>query len=432
MADCIWKGDAQVIAQVDRITLTKPTSNSSTYTVTCNGKNVASGPWAYDHAGLTHLEIATALAALLTASTIAEFQEMAYAASDGTTEAYVDVTGGTDGEPFTITVAESGTGNGTMSRAAATTPQGPNWFSVAANWSGGAVPVDNDVVIYADSDVGCFYGLSNSAITPSRIAILASYTGEIGLPPDTGDYREYRDLYLALGVSGDSINITVDVGEGEGKGSGRICLNTGSSQATLTVRKTGTPKDTDKAAFRWKGTAATNAAKFYGGSIAVAALAGETANLAGGLDIGYTTNPDSDVDVWLGEKVTLGTINKYGGVLVAMGRVAAAITALTNWAGDATIWGTDAVSQLNVRGGTVRYNTNGTLGGNTIVSGDGVLDFSQDLRAKAVTNPIEVYGDEADVKDPHKVVASLVVDYNETSRLASIGRNVRVTRGTPA
>jgi hypothetical protein len=61
-----------------------------------------------------------------------------------------------------------------------------------------------------------------------------------------------------------------------------------------------------------------------------------------------------------------------------------------------------------------------------------VLDFRRDFRSKTVTNPVELYGDAADVQDPYKVVSSLVVDCNETTRMEGLGRNVRITRGTVA
>src|SRR5262249_51904378 len=89
---------------------------------------------------------------------------------------------------------------------------------------------------------------------------------------------------------------------------------------------------------------------------------------------------------------------------------------------------------LTVRGGEVQYNSTGTLGGASVVSNAGHLDFSRDLRSKSVTNPIEVYGASARVSDPHKVVSSLVLDLNEASKLENllIGTNVRLTRGSPA
>jgi len=62
------------------------------------------------------------------------------------------------------------------------------------------------------------------------------------------------------------------------------------------------------------------------------------------------------------------------------------------------------------------------------------LNFSQDLRSKAVTNAVEVYGPNARVSDPFKTVATLVLDLNQTANSAnlSIGSNLRITRGAVA
>ena len=93
------------------------------------------------------------------------------------------------------------------------------------------------------------------------------------------------------------------------------------------------------------------------------------------------------------------------------------------------------MAQLTLRGGTCYYNTTGALGGNTVVSGEAVLSFDQDTRTKTVTNPIELYGDEAQIIDTYKVITSLIVDGNEIKGDLSqlkIGNNVRITRGAPA
>jgi hypothetical protein len=183
-------------------------------------------------------------------------------------------------------------------------------------------------------------------------------------------------------------------------------------------------------AVTWKGTHASNAVSITRGSLGIAVIHDEAATV-GTLNIGYVDSQDTDAQVIIGKGTTLGTVTKNGGVLTIM-EAAAAITSFTQYAGTTHLDGTYGVTALVVRGGTLYYNTTGTLAGNPIVSGAGVLDFSHDPQVKTVTNPIEVYGDEAQVNDPSKVVSSLVIDFNETTRLGNLGRNVRVTRGTPA
>lgn len=98
---------------------------------------------------------------------------------------------------------------------------------------------------------------------------------------------------------------------------------------------------------------------------------------------------------------------------------------------------TGAVDVLIVAGGKLNYNAVGTLGGNPVVAGDGVLDFSEIGAAatKTVTNPIEVYGGACKVLDANKTVAALVLDLNYDrldSQRFDLGKNIRITRGTPA
>ena len=94
--------------------------------------------------------------------------------------------------------------------------------------------------------------------------------------------------------------------------------------------------------------------------------------------------------------------------------------------------GTGGVTTLTVDGGTVVYNSTGTLA-TAIVSEDGELDFSQDPQPKTVTNPIQVYGNAATLNDPNQVVGSLVVDLEQSNNIQNVnlGTNIKLTRGTP-
>ena len=96
--------------------------------------------------------------------------------------------------------------------------------------------------------------------------------------------------------------------------------------------------------------------------------------------------------------------------------------------------GTGAVALLVLRGGTVVYNTTGTLGGASIISGNGVLDFGGNAVATACTNPLDIYGQAAFLNDPNKRLGAIVVDLNEGASLAqlNLGVQIRLTRGTPA
>jgi hypothetical protein len=274
--------------------------------------------------------------------------------------------------------------------------------------------------------------ITQGLLSPAAIKVYSSYTGKIGLPDwNELGYTEYRDRTLRIGDTNDAQTIAVEIGLGEGSGSGRIRINTGAAQTVLTVYDTGSAADYPWPAVIWQGTHASNTAKVYKGSVGIGVGAGETTVLST-LDVGHASSQDSDAEVVCGQSVTLGTITKSGGTLLLDSRSGSAITLITHHAGTMTIDGTDGVTQLTILGGTVYYSTSGTLAGNPAVSGDGRIDFSRDMRAKTVTNPIDVYGDEATVYDPYKKVTSLVVDWNNTTRYDGLGRDIRVTRGATA
>jgi hypothetical protein len=104
--------------------------------------------------------------------------------------------------------------------------------------------------------------------------------------------------------------------------------------------------------------------------------------------------------------------------------------------GTCRLFGDNAVDLVQLSGESyLYYNTTGALGGATVVTGQATLDFSQDMRAKTVTNPIEVYSPDAKVIDPFKVVSGLIVDFNFTGVVTNgsdFGSNVRMTRGATA
>ena len=218
MSTNIWRGDAQATSQVSTLTPVSVTAGN-TVTITINRKD-----YAYTMATSTK---ATELAAMVTAltllgNTVREFGEITWS-SDLTK---ITATGATTGAPFTVTA----TGTVSWAVAQTTDPSGPNWFSIADNWSTGVVPGDDDIVVFENSDVDCLYGLDQSSVTPNKIAIRSSFTGNIGLPRynATGGYYEYRDTELTIGSHYDTDYewLTIEMGEGSGSCSGLVRLNT--------------------------------------------------------------------------------------------------------------------------------------------------------------------------------------------------------------
>lgn len=432
MATTRWQSGAKAVAQVQSWTFAGTWEADDVVRITIGSKS-------YDFTGGS-TTINTAIDNIVTAynalssTYYPEFAEMTASRSGS---AFV-LTADTLGKPFTATLTPlesdlSGAGAQTIeggttatTGTASTANAGPNAWSSAGNWSGGAVPVNGDTVVIADGSEPILYGLDQSAVTLAELVINASYVkpGAIGLPKINEDnpaasYPEYRDDYLKIGAT------LLTIGLGEGTGSGRIKINLGSVQTTANIYSTGTGDENNLEALLLRGTHASNVLTVNGqSSVGVAVHGGETSVIA-------TLKTTGQAEVRCGAGVTLTTVTNYGGTLEINSAVG---TSLVNelQAGQTTVNGTGAVAALKVRGGTVVYNTTGTLGGAPVVSNDGVLDFSQDGRVKTVTNPIEVYGN-GSVIDPGQVVSSLVIDCNEaTAANLQIGTNVRITRGTPA
>ena len=387
-----------------------------------------------------------------TAATVAENVKTAFNALSATSyPAFAEITATRSGDdliltaetagvPFVVTLtpleangsaadAQTIEGSGTATTGSTTTANsGPNDWSVAANWSTGAVPVDSDDVVLENSNVDILYGLSQTSIDLASLTIKQSFTGKLGLPKrNAGGYEEYRTDYLTLNSC-----VLLTVGEGPGSGSGRLKIHVGTNAAcTANVYNTGSPAENGLHALILKGSPANSVLNANKGTIDVCPFAGETATITT-MRLGYRDNPASDVTVRCGSGVTLTTITKNGGQLETNSAIG---TSITNTAGEAVLRGSGNIAQLTVLGGTVRMNNTGTLGGNTVVAEDGWLDFGQDQQAKTVTNPIEIYGKRARCTDPFKVVATYVLDFNQTPVEVNgslIGTNVRITRGTPA
>lgn len=389
MSTRIWRGDAPAVAQVDTATPAN-VEIDDIFTLTINGKSVS-----FTATAATVANVTAGLVAAWNASTIPEHAEIT--ATDSTT--HVTLTADTAGKPFTLTGSATdggGTDTQTLSVTTTTNCSGPNHWDVAANWSGGAVPVNGDDVVFENSAVSVKYGLDQSSVTLDSLTVRQSYTGQIGLPRTNSDagtsstYIEYRETYLAVGAT------SVSIGSGDGSGSGRIKLDTGSVQTAIVVYGTGNQAEVGLEALLWKGTHASNTLDVLKGTVGAAVLAGETATLAT-LRVGYQSNQLGDATVRCGSGVTLTTIDKSGGTLV----IESNVTTLTQTAGDLYVRGSAAVTTLNADGGKVFDESTGTMTTANVAAGV-TLDFSRQTQSKTVTN-CNAY-DGATIRDPHKRV----------------------------
>jgi len=352
----------------------------NTFTVTCNGKSITVQATAATVANVTAL-----LAAAIAATTIAEFLEVT--AADITTA--VTLTANTPGVPFTQTSSASG-GTATNTTATTTANNGPNDWSIAANWSTGVAPVNSDDV-YISGPSSILYGLAQSAVTLTSLNILGDFTGTIGLPlvSESGGYYEYRANRLAIGTS------TLNIGKGAGSGSGRIRLSLGAVTTAINVYTTGAAIDA-YGSIDIKGHASnTYTCNLFKGSVAFATEPSDVALLV--INQGYQDNQAGDVTLYLGVGVTLTTMVQSGGDV----RMFGVATTYTMIGGTAWIVGTGTITTLTIDAGTFIDQSSGTI--TTLKVGkDGDYDRSEDQRSKTITNSTLEAG--AAFLDPNKTV----------------------------
>lgn len=151
------------------------------------------------------------------------------------------------GVPFTVAATEATAGSGTATGASAQAATGPWHWNNGANWSGGSVPANDDILEFRDQsgdNVGFKYGLPNGSLEVT-IRHWMSYTGQIGLPPinrDNGSkpYNEYRQRFVRLDDAGTGTNIAHRFGLGkDGTGSPLINLKHSTLKCSPKVFNTG-------------------------------------------------------------------------------------------------------------------------------------------------------------------------------------------------
>ena len=138
MATVEWIGNAKAVAQVT--TVTASAANSTEYSLTINGKEIS-----YTSDGdATAAEILLGLYEAWTDAAIVsgEYNELTAELDDAETPTVMTITGPV-GLPFVLT----STGAGTLTVTDTIDATGPNHVSDVNNWSGGALPVDSDIIL---------------------------------------------------------------------------------------------------------------------------------------------------------------------------------------------------------------------------------------------------------------------------------------------
>ncbi|MEX0675968.1 MAG: hypothetical protein WD063_02755 [Pirellulales bacterium] len=392
MATVIWKGDAQGVAQVTRLTVGGTIEVNDVFTMTIGSKSMS-----VVGGSTLAADVAAAIVAAWNALAATQYPEFAAISASAAGGGNVDLAAKTAGVPFTVALATTESGGGaadgqTFTQNAVTPASGGAFWNVAANWSTGTVPVGGDDVIIQNSANPILYGLDQSAVTLASLSIDQSFTGTIGLArTNAAGYVEYRDQYLKIGAT------TISIGRGDGAGSGRIKINTLAVQTAINVSNSGSPIENGVKSILWKGTHASNSVLVNKGSLAAAHFAGETATIAA-LKQGYRTNVAGDADVRLGAGCSLGScaITKLGGTL----EINASFASLSQLHGETVILA-GSPGTLRIAGGAVRYKSGGTYT-SAIVAGGGELDFRQDLQPRTGTDTMLHKG--ATLRDPAQTV----------------------------
>ena len=376
MATIRWTGEAAAVAQVDKFTPAN-VEVDDVFTLTITDPDGRSHSVSFTATAATVANVTAGLVAAWNAETNALCTPIT--AADETT--YLTLTADTAGEAFSV--ASSATNGGatddqTLTRAAETANSGPKDWSCADNWSGGAVPggaADQDVYI-EDATDEIIYGLDQSGIANAlaSLNISKSFTGKIG--PDGAD--GFAGDYLQIKTA--KLNIGYHYGSGTVSGSGRVKIDTGSTACDIVVDDSGTAADTGKPAVRLLANSASTTIEVTKGTVGVGWEAGETATVST-ITVSYATNVASDADVFVGEGVTLTTLDTAGGETL----LRCAATTITQRAGTVETVGTGAVTTANVHGGTFTGNSTGTVTNLNVYGG--TADFSRSSASRTVSTP---------------------------------------------
>lgn len=369
MATRYWLAKVGSRKQVITITVTAFDA-ATTYKVTM-GVNVVSV------AGDTNAATtASDLQSALSSSLYGEFQRVNWTVSS----AVITGTSVQEGEPFTATASVSG-GTGTVSQATTVTNTSPNDVGDANNWSAATLPVTGDSIVIENTDASLLWNLDAlAAVDIASCRVLQTFTGNIGLPTDNiNGYVEYRPTEFQMQtctVLYEEQATNLDAGSRK--------YNVGANACTATFIGNGSGSLGSEVTW-WRGTHASNVLNTDGASVVLAALESYTATVAtissvngsvvrGGVGLGAVTtftSTDSAFDIQ--SNVTTLTIDGSNSQWIT--RNTMTVGTLTAYAGSGT----------DLSNGTW---TTFLLGSQTNTAS---IDFSQDKRAKTITNKVNIY-----------------------------------------
>ncbi len=378
MADNIFRSQADAVAQVDTFTVGGTLEGGDVFILTITALDGSQHIVTVDAPDNTIAATVAALVAAWNADTATTAAGVGFCTPITAAAASPDftLTADTTGVAFSVVLTTT-EANGdaaddqTVGYAATTKNEGPCDYSSIDNWSLGALPVVTDNVYIEGATI--LYGLDQSAAgTLDSLHITES---RIGTNPADG----YNPTYLEIRASVADVNYNHDVAAVTQ--SGPVLLDFGNVVTALTVHDSGvdtTSTDSRAAPGVRVLMAAASSILVRKGVVAVAPGAGETSTVTT-ITAGFTTQKATDVDLLIGDGVTLTTLSQQGGDVV----MRCAATTATQEAGTLRTEGAGAITTLNVKGGVCTSNSTGTItNGNAL---GGTLDFTKSDAARTVT-----------------------------------------------
>ena len=242
-----------------------------------------------------------------------------------------------------------------------------DWVT-AGNWSGGAAPVNGDVVYIDRTTDNITLNLDQSAVTLDGLFITSEFEGTIGNGLDE------TDEFLQIAVDGNNGNVVI--GEGDGNNSQRLNLDLGNTVCNIDIRNTQTTGlDSPKSPVRIKCNNSSN----------VIQINGDASNVSFNDDPSLSVQALGTITVFETNNAYIGPGSTYTELNVISGTVLVAEAQGSNQiqGGTVTFEGSTAISEIIQTDGTVINNSTGTV--TTYTGRGGILDLQQSAFARTIT-----------------------------------------------
>ncbi|MFO0937826.1 MAG: hypothetical protein U0798_15080 [Gemmataceae bacterium] len=378
MANPVWQGRALAVPQIDTLTVGGTIADGDTVSVTINRKTATATADSVDTTLTLAGKLYAAIQALITGGTAPEFSEVTWTDPRIAPTDSIDARSASAGNPFTLTVDDSGTT--TLSLTPVQAPTGPNDLANPANWSGNALPVAGDNPTIPPNSPPILHNLD--ALNAVALGTLTILGGTLGYedrtgsnPNDPNAYYQYRQRHLEL-LSATAILI------GDGDDAPDFCRLKIVGSTSTPIRVRDGSATSRRHAIQLSATAGTDHdLTITGRSVALAPTLGETIDV-GTLRIG-TDGPTgsfgaagTDPSVTIGEGVTSMTAARlYGGTVVSNAPFTALVILNGTWRQDR---GTPGTVDITNAAGTYEYAGTAAHGVITAAGSGSVVDFTAD------------------------------------------------------